>query len=214
MGQYRQWLHYRHVAQQLQTQKEHLTTELRNLQERIYDPNVPPLDADNHIVQALTLYTKTSSALSQELLVEQGVANGHIQQPEIVSQALFDHSRLPNLESLHVIDIQEPTLPKRPTNAYTPLSPTPHKAIDLVPESRNTCSDEHEQTEPQIVLPWWLRKAALSATQSDTLDSQSVRTNRLVQRWLERWGRQEEQTPSPPQANGQQGSLQQERKQE
>ena len=180
------------------------------LQERINEFDVQPLATNNRIVQALMLYTKTLSMSLETVAAEQPIENG--QQPEIVSQALFDHSRLPSLEQLHGKDIHQTILSKRPTNAYAPLPPIPH-AIDLIPENTNTF-DDYGPTEPQIALPWWLQKAALSATQSHSLDAQSVRTNRLVQRWLERWGRQEEQTQQAANANGQQHPpIQQERQQ-
>ncbi len=212
MGQYRQWLHYRHVDQQLQLQKEQLIVALTRLREHINDLDTHPLATDNRIVQALTLYMKTLSMPLETVAAEQPIENG--QQPEIISQALFEHNRLPDLEQLHERTTHETVLPKRPTNAYAPLPPIPH-AIDLVAEDTNTFPDEHTPTEPQIALPWWLQKAALSATQSSSLDAQSIRTNRLVQRWLERWGRQEEQTSHDTNANGQQHHppIQQERQQ-
>ncbi len=213
MGQYRQWLHYRHIDQQLQSQREQLKLALTRLREHIYVLDAQPLAADNCIVQALILYTKTLPMPLETLLTEQPIENGHIQQPESISQALFDHSRLPDLEPLYRRDISETVLPKRPTNEYASLPPIPHKAIDLVPEDKTTLPDGHAPTEPQIALPWWLQKAALSATQSNSLDAQSIRTNRLVQRWLERWGRQEEQLQQAANANGQLPPIQQERQQ-
>ncbi len=213
MGQYRQWLHYRHIDQQLQSQKEQLALALVHLQEHISDLDAHPLAADNCVIQALTLYTKTLSMPSETLVDKQAIANEYVQQPEIISQALFEHNRLPDLDSQQGKDIHETVLPKRPTNMYTPLPPISHKVIDLVPEDVSEFPDEHAPTEPQIALPWWLHKAALSTTQSNSLDAQSVRTNRLVQRWLERWGRQEEQTQQPTNINGQQEPIEQERQQ-
>ena len=190
MGQYRQWLHYRHVDQQLHMQRDQLTTAVKHLQEHINALDAPPFDADNAIMQALTLYIQTRSAPPQESFIEPTLANG--QQAETISQALFDHSRL---EPLHGSNIHEPILPKRPTNAYTPPLPLiSHKATDLTPEATDTSSDEQsQQTQPQVALPWWLRNAAHAEGQDSALDAQSIRTNHLVQRWLERWGRQEEQ---------------------
>ena len=210
MSQYRQWLHYRHIDQQLQTQKDQLTVSIEHLQERVDALNAPLLDADNFIVQALSVHIKACSTASEETSLEQTNENGHIQQPETISQALFEHSRLPDLESLHSQNIHDSLLPKRPANTYAPLPPVLHKAIDLIPEDTNISSDEHGQTEPQVALPWWLRNAALSATQNNMLDSQSIRTNHLVQRWLERWDRQEEQKSESVQTNGQQLDSQQE----
>ena len=213
MGQYQQWLHYRHIDQQLQAQKEQLALALVHLQEQISDLDPHSLAADNHVIQALILYTKTLSMPLETLVDRQSIANEYLQQPDIISQTLFEHNRLSDLEPLHGRDIHETVLPKRPTHTHTSLPPIPHKAIDLVPEDASTVPDDHTPTEPQVALPWWLHKAALSATQSNSLDAQSVRTNHLVQRWLERWGRQEEQTQQSIDAHEQHMPLQQERQQ-
>ena len=207
MGQYRQWLHFRHIDQQLQAQKEQLTGAITRLQERIKSLNAHPLAIDNRIVQALTFYSTTCSSSSEISSGELSIKNGSSQPPESISQALFEHSRLPDLDPLHGQDMHETVFPRRPTNPFIPLPPIPHKAIDLVPEESHTLLDEHELTEPQIALPRWLQSAV---TQSNSLDAQSMRTNRLVQRWLERWGRQEEQTQEPTNTNGQQSPIQQE----
>lgn len=200
MGQYRQWLHYRHVDQQLQSQKQQLTGAMTRIQERINSLNAHPLAIDNPIVQALRHYP-TICPPSSEILSEEGsLENGH-KPSERMSQALFDHSRLPDLDLLHGQNTHEAVFPKRPTNPFIPLPPILHKAIDLVPEESNTLPDEHEPTEPQIALPQGFQDAAI---QGSSLDAQSMRTNRLVQRWLERWGRQEELTQEPTITNGQQ----------
>ncbi|GAC1425816.1 MAG: hypothetical protein PVS3B3_04790 [Ktedonobacteraceae bacterium] len=214
MGQYRQWLHYRHVDQQLQTQKEQLTKALIHLREHINHLNAHPLAANNRVVQALMLYTKILSTNPQALTAERPIENGHIHQPEIISQTLFDHSRPPNIEPLHKKDTHEPVLPRRPTNTYTPLPPLPpipHRTIDLITENTDDVLDAYATTETHVALPWWLHNATLSATRGDT---QSMHTNRLVQRWLERWGRQEEQRAQSTNTNGQQLPTQQESQQQ
>lgn len=48
--------------------------------------------------------------------------------------------------------------------------------------------DAKEQTDPQLSIPRWLDR---TTSQSGSLDPQSVQTNLLVQRWLERWGKQQ-----------------------
>ncbi|HLL78950.1 MAG TPA: hypothetical protein VKT25_05585 [Ktedonobacteraceae bacterium] len=49
-------------------------------------------------------------------------------------------------------------------------------------------------TDPQLELPWWLRKITEqqpgTESNSGIIDPGSARTNRLVQRWIDRWGRQ------------------------
>ncbi len=196
MGQYRQWLHYRQVNQQLHTLKAHLSTELLRIHEQ-NQLDVPPLDDNNYVLQALLLYAKASAPTFP---VEYHLENSHVQQPEMLSQALFERSRLPNLEPLFTNPVQEPPLPKQSTNSYAPLPPIPHQSY--VAEAGTPLSGQ-QQTEPQVALPWWLRKAALSAP-GNGLDEQNIRTNRLVQRWLERWGRQEDETPQVPNSNGHQ----------
>ncbi|GAC1389333.1 MAG: hypothetical protein NVS4B11_13790 [Ktedonobacteraceae bacterium] len=208
MGQYRQWLHYRQVDRQLHTQKEHLTTALARLQAQITCLDAPPLDTNNCVIQALTLSMKTSATSSQVLITDQSLENEHLQQPEAISQALFDHSRLPDLEPTLAKDRAEPALSEQPMHTWAP--PIPHKAIDFIPEDMVALVDEHTQTEPQIALPWWLHNATLAATQGNGLDQQNIRTNKLVQRWLERWGRQENQASQPAKPNGYQADTQQE----
>jgi hypothetical protein len=60
--------------------------------------------------------------------------------------------------------------------------------------------EEHAQTDPQLELPWWLRNIAISSKDKQSnrpIDHHSIRTNRLVQRWIERWGRQSSTTLKP-----------------
>jgi hypothetical protein len=60
--------------------------------------------------------------------------------------------------------------------------------------------EEHAQTDPQLELPWWLRNIAISSKDKQSnrpIDHHSNRTNRLVQRWIERWGRQSSTTLKP-----------------
>jgi hypothetical protein len=68
-----------------------------------------------------------------------------------------------------------------------------HSEIELLPEDMIAFFDEHEQTDPQLDLPWWLRKITVSSKDQQAgrpIDHNSIRTNRLVQRWIERWGHQ------------------------
>ena len=188
MGQYRQWLHYRQVDQQLHTLKEHLITELQHIREQS-TLHAAPLDADNRIVQALLSYTKNPSSVPN--IVEQQLEVTDEQRIDTIS-LLFERSRLPNLEPLFENNAQppQPTPTVQPTKTFAPLPPLPHQSQAIHSEEANSVLDNQQQTEPQTALPWWLRKAALAAP-GNGLDQQSMRTNQLVQRWLERWGRQE-----------------------
>ncbi len=199
MGQYRQWLHYREVDQQLRAQQELLTQEVKRLQEQINLSETPLLNTGNAIIQALILYAAVPPADLPLPPQETNSENGHASvQPEIIPQALFDRSRLPDLDPLDAQIAQSSVPPMPVTNAYAPLPPIPHADMNLLPEDMAALFNAHSQTDPQLTLPWWLHKAAISATQGGPLDQQSIRTNRLVQRWLERWGRQSEQSGHPP----------------
>ncbi len=202
MGQYREWLHYRQVDQQLHTLKERFTTELVHAREQLHDVEAPPLDAANHVIQALTLYAKIPPVATQEQITEHALKNGHTQQSETISQPFFDHSHLPELTPILSKEMPETPLPKPPLHSYASLPPIPYGSIDLPSENVVSFLDAHTQTEPQVALPWWLQRATLAATQDNGTDPQNVRTNRLVQRWLERWGRQENQAPPSVQSNG------------
>jgi len=67
--------------------------------------------------------------------------------------------------------------------------------FELIPLPGEGVVDFHDRgyTEPQFELPEWLSNLAVSSGGTDhtsPIDQQTIRTNRLVQRWIERWGRQ------------------------
>ena len=213
MGQYQQWLHYREVDQHLQAQLEMLERELVQLQEHAHllEQSIQPLYDSGSV--------ETSSADKQELLqthnqIIHALAaslNGQhsplestrkdtltpIPTPlpettpdnpaETISPALFAWSNLPNFRPQQV-----PVEISKAGNA-SPYSNTPHLSLPavppsaLLPEDMATFFDKHDQTEPQLELPPWLLNAI---NRSDgPIDQETIRTNRLVQRWIERWNR-------------------------
>jgi hypothetical protein len=118
---------------------------------------------------------------------------------EMISSTLFDWGGLPDFGPQ---EMEVPALVQEQS-----LSPPPDAAMGLLPEDMTTFFDEHAQTEPQVELPWWLRNIAMAGVNSmqrnGPIDQESIRTNRLVQRWVERWGRRnlpvplvEEDTPN------------------
>ncbi|GCE13441.1 hypothetical protein [Tengunoibacter tsumagoiensis] len=100
-------------------------------------------------------------------------------------------------------------IPDEERGIATPLISTPDYAHSG-PEKEEQFEDlsafvhTYNLTDPQIPLPWWLRNAVAHATQptvKEPMDSvaspaavpvnqQSRRTDRLVERWFERWGQQ------------------------
>ena len=245
MGQYREWLHFREVDQQLQAKLETLEKELAQLQERAqclaqhlqppyYLPSgqdaspmltsppgsVPTLDkagqANNQIIHALAV-----SLNGQLISPHRGVINHAPTQStppaqpgpsseivahepiETMSSAFFARSNLPNfgpqempMETGDTYPPDRVPLPDSPQqHANSPHSPPsiPHSDMPLLPEDMATFFDQHAQTDPQIELPGWLRNItdAAGANHPDgPIDQESMRTNRLVQRWVERWRRQ------------------------
>jgi hypothetical protein len=163
--------------------------------------------ADNTIILALATslnalapsspYEHTSSPVPAN---QQIPASG--QASETISSALFAWSNLPNLET--------PNLPtESPMNGVPPFNPNldqhdpriSYQDLALLPEDMSSFIDEHSLTDPRIELPWWLHNITVASRANDSnrpIDQESIRTNRLVKRWLERWGRQ----PTPQNSRG------------
>lgn len=183
MGQYQQWLQYREIDQQLHTQLESLAGDLAQLKEQAQRLAIAHPSSGNLIIQALTHYLKPASGTS--ISTSNGTTTEH---SETVSPALFAWSNLPNFDTAKI----------RGANPQSPATPMPsHSEFDLLPPDMHTFFQTHSQTAPQMKLPWWLRNNTLVphpqnsglAEQRATgpIDQQSIRTNQLVQRWLERW---------------------------
>ncbi len=218
MGQYQQWLHYRDVDRLLHTQLEELTEELAQLRDReqllqqmlhlIRAQEQPALEdapsllqTNNEILHALkiglnghtnhTNHTEfpPSTNGTMETTTIQSARQG--EPTAAISQALFAQgSLLPTeeqfaLDSIAATDSFQP-MPNR-NSALPPIPHSPHPELRLLPEDMGAFIDEHTQTEPRMQLPWWLRNAAL-LNANGPIDQESLRTNRLIQRWIERWG--------------------------
>ncbi|HYT33865.1 MAG TPA: hypothetical protein VEL69_02425 [Ktedonobacteraceae bacterium] len=163
--------------------------------------------ADNTIILALaTGLNGPAPSSPYEHPSSPGPANQHIpaagQAAETISSALFAWSNLPNFET--------PNLPTAsPMNGVPQFNPNlnqhyphiSHQDLALLPEDMSSFIDEHSLTDPRIELPWWLHNitAPSGANNSNRpIDQESIRTNRLVNRWLERWGHQ----PTPQNSRG------------
>lgn len=165
--------------------------------------------AENKIIQALA--TNLNGHSSAVETTHEATRASDIEQPfpsvpdtsrESISPALFASSSLPNFASPDVhIAASTTSFRSFNPNIQQPVPSIPHEETALLPEDMLSFIDEHTLTDPQLELPWWLRNiaAASRAHQSNgPIDQESLRTNRLVQRWLERWGRQ----PSQPGSHG------------
>jgi hypothetical protein len=194
MGQYQQWLHYQEIDKCLSTQVEALEAELAQLQERLdhleqQQQEVVPL-TDNPIIQAFVAHQSANLSSPKSNVrsmheTNNSSASDSSESGDSISPALLSWGGLPGFE-LH--EIKEP-LPV--DNQAAP--PVNHPEIELLPEDMITFFDGHEQTDPRLELPWWLRNITISSKDEQAgrpIDHNSIRTNRLVQRWIERWGRQ------------------------
>jgi hypothetical protein len=218
MGQYSEWLRYHEIERQLQTELQSLEGELTQLQARLIAhlcSDEPIVRFDNEILHALTISLNgTTSSDAPSPLNSEGLAST-ISAPEkekqeeqetpieTISPALSARSSLPNFGPEDVPgditaageDSDEPPLTSQ---IQQPIPSTPHSEMALLPEDMTAFFEEYTQTDPQLELPWWLRNITkANAGNGGPIDQESIRTNRLVQRWLERWGRPSSQERQP-----------------
>ncbi len=194
MGQYQQWLQFREKEQQLRAQMERLETELAELQARaclLQEPDASEQNPLLHmLVQAVRLHASPpvpsvqadqSLSAAQKLAVEeQDNAGAEVEKP-----TLFPWN---GALDLHLPASRDSAVPS------TPLS---HPEIELLPSDMASFFDEHTRTSPQLQSPWWMRQRAPASTSSKTqaeqrnipTDQESMRNNREIERWLERWRR-------------------------
>ena len=123
------------------------------------------------------------------------------------SQSVFARSNFLSAGEQPLPTSSQPLL--NSNESLPPIPPVPHTPYSesmLLPEDMGAFIEEHTQTEPRMELPWWLRNAALQNA-NGPIDQESMRTNRLIQRWIERWGRQTDATDVQelPAKNGENG---------
>ncbi len=211
MGQYSRWLHYTEVDRRLRAELEALEVELALLSDAIADDAQESEAAVNSEMPRESAQISTHNMLIRLLLsglneltpikqagnapangvqeqserakpdLAEGETSRQAQNGEIISAALKGRGQLPNIRPL------EPVEGSR-TMEQHPAAATPHPEIDLLPEDMQVFFDQHSQTDPQQEIPWWLRNIAAN-------DQESLRTNVLVQRWIER---RRQLSPQPP----------------
>lgn len=193
MGQYQQWLHYQEIHKRLNSQLENFEMELAQLQDcldRLGQQDEVVSFTDNPIVKALVAHLTSQpvppiSNARRALETNNPSEFGSDQSDDTISPALRSWGGLPNFE---LYEIKAPSLIDRDSSAFFN-----HPEIALLPEDMIAFFEEHEQTDPQLELPWWLRNITVSSKDEQAgrpIDHNTIRTNRLVQRWIERWGRQ------------------------
>jgi hypothetical protein len=207
MGQYQQWLHYQEIDRRLRSTLNALEQELGHLESQRTDSPQPDMLHANPIISVLSAHmpailngrspTQDNTESYNHEVVEEIDGQPANESMETISAALLHWGELPDFgqQVLH------------PAHQYEilPSLSIDHAEIELLPEDMFAFFEEHSQTDPQLELPWWLRKINITSGDDDSgkpIDQESIRTNRLVQRWVERWGRQSplpsRPTPSRP----------------
>lgn len=204
MGQYQQWLHYREQDQQLRAQLEKLETELADLQARAHLLAEPGSYEQNPLLSLLLLATRLDAATTvraESPVAEPAVEEHDTSSAEGETPALFPWNGLPDLHLSTASASPQPTS----SDSTVPSSRLPRPEIELLPEDMAAFLDEHTQTSPQLQLPWWMRQPVPASTSASgnmqprntAADQESMRNNRDIARWLERWGRQPHQSQQP-----------------
>jgi hypothetical protein len=193
MGQYQRWLQYQEIHQRLKSQVETFEMELAQLQDcldRLEQEHEVISSTDNPIVKALIAHLTSQPVppirnAKHALETNNPSEIGSDQSGDTISPALRSWGGLPNFEHY---EIKAHSFISRESSSFFN-----QPEIALLPEDMIAFLDEHEQTDPQLELPWWLRNITVSSKDElagRPIDHNTIRTNRLVQRWIERWGRQ------------------------
>jgi hypothetical protein len=185
MGQYQQWLHHREIEQQLEITQAELEQRLRALQERDATLGLAAWCAENPIIEALVaIDTWQSQGQATAVPVEAIKTN---EMPLVKKDACAS-----SLDTTAAHGARAGAVAEKENGSHEApdvLSPALLAWGNLPNFDSPTSSDT---TEPQLELPWWLRNITAPTYPSSVngpVDPESIRTNRLVQRWLERWGR-------------------------
>ncbi len=201
MGQYQQWLYHREVDEQLGKHLDQLQTELALLQAQAHTlTETTSSTSENTIIQALLnmqapqaeqshAHTSLPAPLFIDEPLDDAATPHNIFQEEKaatapVSPALLAWSRLPNLDA-------QKMQPPASHTTHSGALPKPGEE-GLLPQDMTHFFHHHTQPVPQPALPAWLENVISAPIAPDQLpnnpvDQQTLRTNRLVERWLERW---------------------------
>jgi hypothetical protein len=209
MGQYQQWLRYREIEQQLRAHIETLETELADLQARAHLLEETGSYEENTLLRLLMLAARLDSQPPAPVQESQSIPGSEANSSSSLSPAqgpavgkhdlverpaLFTWNGLPDFSPPAVSATPQPP----EMSGAIPSSPLPRPEIELLPEDMTPFFDERTQTAPQVQVPWWMRQPITSSAAGSIKDVQrnvprdqgSMRNNRDIERWLERWGRQ------------------------
>ena len=194
MGQYRQWLQYREIDRRLHEQMHALEEQLVQLQAQVDHTSTEEVMADNMIMRALAMYAQNEQvdrAIEQEAL--------EYQSAQSFSPALQARE---SISAADTPEIRQSLRQQSEVKKANAIPTTPHTELALLPEDIGAFIDEHTQTGQQRPPSWWLQTIQqnipptpqTSPVEASEQTESSTRTNRLVQRWVARWGKQLNQT--------------------
>jgi hypothetical protein len=197
MGKYSQWLYHREIDQQLRERLEFIERDLHTQQEQAALLEDAASCTDNSILQAIAMQQSAAVLLEDTLSpssTPQHPLDAKEESSKSVSSALFAWSNLPNLDTRNM---QMPGISSNgQTSEGVRQTSVSHPEAHLLPDDLTAFIDATDQTQPQLQIPRWLRKAQLTTnTPGRTQSEPDERTNTSIQRWLERWGKQ---VPNPP----------------
>lgn len=200
MGQYRQWLQCRETNRQLHAQIRRLEEQLVQLQTQIDYTQSEEMLADNTIMRALAMYAQYGPVASSAEQTTSEQQSARSLSPALQARDSFSVADTPAMRTV---------LPRSQDSKKASTIPTtPHSELALLPEDIGTFIDEHTQTGQQRPPAWWLQtiqqntpgtpQPPSGATSGEQAEQAGMRTNRLVQRWVARWGKQLNQLQEPP----------------
>ncbi len=200
MGQYQQWVSCQETDRRLRAQLETLETELAQLQDQLHlsEQQAVP-QANNPIIQAIAANLNNHHASPNSTSGDMDLRSTSLlldTEPSVpgepISPALLNWGGLPNFGPGEMEETAHASHPER----------------ELAQEDVEAVVDQPTQTDLQLELPWWLRNITISASDmhgARPIDQETIRTNRLVQRWIERWGRQSSTALEPEEQEGEEG---------
>jgi len=191
MGQYRQWLHYREMDQQLRLRLERIEHQVAELEAEIHHlaKDSSSSTDDNIIMRALVgmyiapaqegFFQESSPVEPQYTVmpaegeqIEPGNGSS-AESPSWVASTLFAQSYLTNFDAFDPVTLKS-------LSPYADAGLLPEDlAIFFAELAQNGGNGQHDQ-----------QSASLTTSHSAIpVDKQSLRNDHLIQRWFERWGR-------------------------
>ncbi|HLG75802.1 MAG TPA: hypothetical protein VKX46_05270 [Ktedonobacteraceae bacterium] len=183
MGQYSQWQHYCAIDQQLQAERARLEQELRHLQEEAHQLEVYDFHAPNSIIQALQhhLYAESSST---------ALSSHTSSMPLVTAPARPERGTPLTITPVYPRPQWPPSSDMLDPSRYTALraaqlAPATARSSRALQRAGNRHLVPTQHIAPQEALSYTGHTRPTQRTLPT--DPQDEHTDQMVQRWLERW---------------------------